>query len=296
MLTFVIESGSVKVNTRKGVVVVKPGKEIRLARIFNPKSKRMVLITLDHGICINPMMELSDMEGVLRKVVAGGPDVILLTPGMAKHFYRPLVEGKVSLMLRIDGTATSIGPDLTNDELICSVENALRLGADAVATFGVIGVPREAQLSHKNGFVAEACDLWGMPLMIEMIPADILEHQFADRAERKWPKNPEVVKYSARVAAELGADIVKGYYTGDKDSFKEVINYCPVPYVVLSGPASGDPQVLLQFIRDAMDCGAAGVSMGRNVWAYKDPTALVRAIRRIVHDDASVEEAMKEIG
>ena len=103
------------------------------------------------------------------------------------------------------------------------------------------------------------------------------------------------MKYSARVAAELGADIVKGYYTGDKDTFHEVIEYCPVPYVVLSGPASGDPETLLGFVHDAMDCGAAGVSMGRNIWTYKDPGSLTRAICRIVHEDASVEEALKEI-
>ena len=101
-----------------------------------------------------------------------------------------------SLMVRIDGTVTSIGPDLTNDELIGSVEGALSLGADAVATFGVIGVPREAQLSHKIAMVSEECERLGMPQLTEMIPSEILTHQFADRAKRKWPSDPEVVKYS----------------------------------------------------------------------------------------------------
>ena len=270
------------------------GKEIRMARLFNPKSKRMVLVTIDHGICINPMKEISDPAGVVRKIVEGGADAILLTPGIAKIAYKELL-GEASLMIRIDGTATSIGPDLTNDELICSVEDALSLGADAVATFGVIGVPREAQLSHKIGMVTGECERLGMPQMTEMIPREILDHQFADRASRKWPQEPEIVKYSARVAAELGADIVKGYYTGDPRTFREVIEYCPVPYVVLSGPASNDPEVFLRFVREAMDCGARGVSVGRNVWTYKDPTAITRAICRIVHDDASVEEALKEI-
>jgi len=124
----------------------------------------------------------------------------------------------------------------------------------------------------------------------------MLEHQFESRAKRRWPSDPEIVKYSARVAAELGADIVKGYYTGDKETFKEVIEYCPVPYIVLSGPASGDPEVLLKFIRDALDCGAAGVTMGRNIWTYRDPAVMTRAVCRLVHDDASVEEALREIG
>jgi len=270
------------------------GKEIRMTRLFNLKSKRMVLVTMDHGICINPIKEIGDPVKVVRTIVEAGVDAMLLTPGIAKLAYHELL-GKASLMVRIDGTATSIGPDLTNDELICSVESALSLGADAVATFGVIGVPREAQLSHKIGQVSEECERLGIPQMTEMIPRDILKHQFADRAKREWPSDPEIVKYSARVAAELGADIVKGYYTGDSETFREVIEYCPVPYVVLSGPASNDPEVFLQFVREAMDCGARGVSVGRNVWTYKDPTAISKAICRIVHDDTSTEEALKEI-
>ncbi len=131
--------------------------------------------------------------------------------------------------------------------------------------------------------------------MIEMVPEEILRHQFTDRTERRWPSDPEVVKYSARVAAELGADIAKGYYTGDKDTFREVIEYCPVPYVVLSGPASDDLELLPRYVRDAVDCGAAGVNMGRNVWTYKDPVSLTRAICKIVHEDASVERALEEI-
>ncbi len=270
------------------------GKKIRLARLFKSDTKRMVLVTADHGICIDPMKEIENPKEVVKKIAQGGADAVLLTPGIVRIVEEELV-GKISLMLRIDGTSTSIGPDLTNDRLIFSVEGGLAMGADAVATFGVIGVPREAELSQKIGQVNDACERWGMPLMVEMIPEDMLEHQFKSRAERRWPKNPEIVKYSARVAAELGADIVKGYYTGDKESFREVIKYCPVPYVVLGGPSSEDPEVFLSFIRDAMDCGAKGVSVGRNVWAYKDPVGITRAICQIVHNDASVNTALKEL-
>jgi fructose-bisphosphate aldolase/2-amino-3,7-dideoxy-D-threo-hept-6-ulosonate synthase len=271
------------------------GKELRMSRLFRRDSKRMVLITIDHGICIDPMAEINDPATVIRKVAKGGADAVLLTPGIARLAYREFVNTDTSLMLRIDGTATSIGPDLTNDDLISSVESALRLGADAVATFGVIGVPREAQLSRKIGMVADDCDRWGMPQMTEVIPSEILTHQFQDRADRRWPSDPEIVKYSARVAAELGADIVKGYYTGDPNTFKEVIEYCPVPYVVLSGPAGGDPEPFLRFVQAAMECGASGVSVGRNVWTYPDPTAMTRAICRLVHEEASVKQALNEL-
>jgi fructose-bisphosphate aldolase/2-amino-3,7-dideoxy-D-threo-hept-6-ulosonate synthase len=271
------------------------GKELRMSKLFRRDSRRMVLITIDHGICIDPMKEINDPAAIISKVAAGGADAVLLTPGIARLAYREFANTDTSLMLRIDGTATSIGPDLTNDDLISSVESALRIGADAVATFGVIGVPREAQLSRKIGMVSDKCDCWGMPQLTEVIPNEILTHQFQDRADRKWPSDPEVIKYSARVAAELGADIVKGYYTGDPNTFREVIEYCPVPYVVLSGPAGGDPEVFLKFVQEAIQCGASGVSVGRNVWTYPDPTAITRAICRIVHEDASVEQALKEL-
>lgn len=271
------------------------GKELRMSRLFRPDSKRMVLITIDHGICIDPMKEINNPMAIVRKIAEGGADAVLLTPGIARLAYRELLGNNTSLMVRIDGTATSIGPDLTNDDLISSVKSALRMGADAVATFGVIGIPREAQLSRKIGMVSDECDWWGMPQMTEVIPNEILTHQFQDRADRKWPSDPGIVKYSARVAAELGADIVKGYYTGDTETFREVIEYCPVPYVVLSGPAGGDPEAFLRFVQEAIACGASGVSVGRNVWTYPDPTAITRAICRLVHENASVEQALKEL-
>ena len=271
------------------------GKEIRMGKLFDAKSKRMVLVTMDHGICISPMKEMEEPKKVVAQIVEGGADAMLLTPGIAKYVSKELA-GKISLIMRIDGTATSIGPDLTKDELFCSVEHALSLGADAVATFGVIGVARESELSSKIGRVSEDCERFGIPQLAEMCPEDMLKNQFSDRvAKREWPSDAEVVKYAARVAVELGTDIVKGYYTGNPETFREVIDYCPAPYVVLGGPASDDPEVFLKFIREAMDCGAAGVSVGRNVWAYKDPAAMTRAICRIVQDDASAEEALKEI-
>lgn len=270
------------------------GKLMRMARLFNSKTKRMVLITVDHGICINPMKELENTKKVIKEIIEGGADAVLLTPGIARYVSEEIA-GKIALMLRIDGTATSIGPDLTHDRLICSVEAAVKMGVDAVATFGVIGVAREAELSEKIGRAAEECEKWGMPMMTEMIPSDILEHQFKTKAERRWPKDPEIVKYSARVAAELGADIVKGYYTGDIKTFKETVNYCPVPYLVLSGPFGKDPRIFLKFVRDAIDCGAAGVSVGRNVWGYKEPVKMTRAICQIVHENATVEKVLKDL-
>ncbi len=269
------------------------GKQLRMGRLFNRQSGRMVLVTVDHGICVEPMREINDPVAVVRQVAAGGADAVLLTPGIARRAASELAGSGTSLMLRIDGTATSIGPDLTNDQLVCSVEGALRLGADAVATFGIIGVPREAEMSRKIGYVAEECEKWGIPQLAEMLPAENLAHQFEPRADRKWFTDVSALQFNARVAIELGADIIKGYYTGDKESFRAVLDYCPAPYVVLAGPAAGDPEIFLRFVADSVAAGAAGVSVGRNVWTYPDPTAITRALCRIVHEDATPAQAMK---
>jgi len=271
------------------------GKEIRLGRLFNPESKRMVLITLDHAVCINPMKELSDTVAITRYAVEGGANAILVNPGIAKIVYKEIVGSDTSLMLRIDGGGSSIGPDLVDWSVYCPVESALKLGADAVATLGSIGVEKEAKLAFKIGQTADICEQWGMPMLTEMLPKDILQHQFSNKAERKWPSTPELLAYLARAAAELGSDIVKGYYTGNPKTFREVIEYCPVPYVVLSGPASGDTEVFFKFVKDAIDCGARGVSVGRNVWTHKKPVAIVKALCRIVHENATVEQVLKEI-
>jgi len=271
------------------------GKELRLNHLFHPQSKRMVLITMDHGICVSPMKEISKPEVMVERIVEGGADAILITPGIAKRVYPKLIGSRTSLMIRVDGTATSIGPDLTNDALICTAEGALRLGADGIATLGVIGVPREAELSHKIAMLSVECDRLGLPLVAEMVPTDKLAYMFEAKQNRQWPSQAELVKYGSRVAVELGADVVKGFYTGDKESFREVLDYCPAPYLVLSGPAAGDPEVFLQFIKDALDCGASGVSVGRNVWTYPQPSKMVRALCRLVHENASVASAMKEL-
>jgi fructose-bisphosphate aldolase/2-amino-3,7-dideoxy-D-threo-hept-6-ulosonate synthase len=269
------------------------GKEFRMGRLFNKQTKRMVLITADHGICVSPMHELNDMRGLVGKLVAGGADAVLVTPGIGRKVYQEIAGSETAFMLRIDGTATSIGPDLTNDEQICSVEAALKMGVDAVATFGVIGVAREAQLSKKIAFIAEDCERWGVPMMCEMLPESILEYQFSPRAKREWPKDVEALKYCARVPVELGADIIKGFYTGDPKTFREIIDYCPAPYVVLAGPAANDVEVFLGFVREAVQNGAAGVSCGRNVWSNPDPTRVVRALMRVVHEEATVAQALK---
>jgi len=270
------------------------GKRFRLGRIFRDDEKTFV-ITMDHGVDLGPVKGLEDIKATVKKVLAGDhkPDAILMNPSMIRLCHEEIV-GKLGVIARLDGTATTMGPDITDYRLFSSVEEALVGGADAVATMAFIGVQRESQNSEKIGKVSQECERWGMPHVVEALPPEIVEYHFKPEAKRQWP-NLDHVKFVNRVAAELGADVVKSYYTGNPDTFKEVVKCCPVPIIVLSGPGAGDPAGLLRIVRDVMDVGAKGVIMGRNVWGHKDPAAMVKAISKMVHEGETAENALKII-
>lgn len=270
------------------------GKRIRLGRIFRNDGKTFV-ITMDHGVDLGPVRGLEDIRATVRKILEGDykPDAILMNPSMIRLCHKEIV-GELGLIARLDGTATIMGPDITNYRLFSSVEDALTCAADAVTTMAFIGVERESENSEKIGKVSQDCNKWGMPHFVESLPAEIIDYYFKPEAKRQWA-DPEHIRFADRVAAELGADVVKSYYTGDPDTFKEVVKSCPVPIIVASGPGAGDPKGLLKMVRDAMDAGAHGVIMGRNVWGYKDPSAMTKAISKIVHEEESFEKALKMI-
>jgi len=270
------------------------GKRIRLGRIFKQDGKTFV-ITMDHGVDLGPIKGLEDIKATVRKTLSGDykPDAILMNPSMIRLCHEEIV-GKLGVIARLDGTATTIGPDITDYRLFSSVEEALSCGADAVATMAFIGVERESQNSEKVGKISQDCERWGVPHIVEALPPEIIEYHFKPEAKRQWP-TMDHIKFVDRVAAELGADVVKSYYTGDPDTFKEVVKCCPVPTIVLSGPGAGDPEGLLKMVHDVISAGAKGVIMGRNVWGHKDPVAIIKAISKIVHEEESVENAIKII-
>jgi fructose-bisphosphate aldolase/2-amino-3,7-dideoxy-D-threo-hept-6-ulosonate synthase len=136
------------------------------------------------------------------------------------------------------------------------------------------------------GDVSRQCIRWGMPLVAMMYP----------RGKKvKSEYDVEAVKLASRIGAELGADIVKTNYTGDIDSFREVVDGCPAPIVIAGGPKAETQQEVLQMVWEAIQAGSAGVSIGRNIFQAPNPTKMVRAIYRIVHEGWEVAEARKEI-
>jgi fructose-bisphosphate aldolase / 2-amino-3,7-dideoxy-D-threo-hept-6-ulosonate synthase len=264
-----------------GCVVVMRGKDIRLERIMNRNTKKTIIVPMDHGVSNGPIAGLIDMAQAVNLVAEGGANAVIGHVGLALHGHRQ--GGRdVGLILHLSAS-TSIGPDPNDKVLVNSVTNALKMGADAVSIHVNIGADSEARMLQDLGMVAVECMEWGMPLLAMMYP----------RGKNITRENDvDQVKLAARVAAELGADIVKTVYTGDPESFREVTRGCPVP-VVVAGGSKTDDRITLELIEGAMAGGAAGISIGRNAFQHRTPARFVRAAACIVHAGKSVEEALK---
>jgi len=258
------------------------GKKIRLERIMDRESRNMVIIPMDHGISIGPVKGIVNLAEMVNKVAEGGANAVLLQKGMAKHGHRGYGRD-IGLIIHMSAS-TSLGPDPNDKVQVCTVEEALKMGADAVSVHVNIGSETEAKQLKKLGAVAEYCEEWGMPLIAMMYPRG---------KNIKNSNEPEVVAHVARAGAELGADIIKTNFTGDVETFKDVVEGCPVPVVMAGGPKTETDEEFLAMVRAALDAGGRGVAIGRNVFQHENPTAMTRALTLIVHKGASVEEAME---
>ncbi len=260
------------------------GKKIRLERITNRETKKTIIVPMDHGVTLGPIKGLIKMAETVNKVAEGGADAVLGHIGLPLYGHRGY--GKdVGLILHLSAS-TKYAPDPNRKVLVNDVEEALKLGADAVSVHINIGAEDEWMMLESLGKVAKDARKWGMPLLAMMYP----------RGKKiSSEHDPEAVALAARVGAELGADIVKTNYTGTPESFEDVVRGCPVPVVIAGGPKIDSTEKLLQMVYDAISVGGMGVSIGRNVFQAENPTALMRAIYRIVHEGWEVKEAMKEL-
>jgi DhnA family fructose-bisphosphate aldolase class Ia len=177
-----------------------------------------------------------------------------------------------------------MSPDPNTKVPVCTVEEAIKLGADAVSIHINLGAERDTQMIELFGNVSRSCAEWGIPLLAMM-------YTRGKKIESEY--DVKYVKHAARVGAELGADIVKCNYTGSVESFKDVIAGCPVPVVIAGGEKMETEAQLLKVVEDALKAGAAGVSIGRNAFQHKRPEKIVEAIGRVVHQGESAKEAKK---
>ncbi len=258
------------------------GKSVRLERILDRNTHRTIIIPMDHGVGAGPIQGIIDMPATVNKVAEGGASAVLGHMGLPKHGHRGYGRD-VGLIIHLSAS-TSLGPDPNHKVLVTTIEEAIKVGADAVSVHINVGAEDEAKMLQDLGQVARQCDEWGMPLLAMMYPRG---------AKVTSEHDVEYVKHAARIGAELGADIVKTNYTGDIDSFKEVVKGCPVPVVIAGGPRMDTEKELLEMVYDSIQAGGKGVAIGRNVFQSNDPTLLVSNISKIVHKGYTVDEILK---
>lgn len=240
------------------------GVTVRMNRIFGDDGKS-VIVAMDHGLPgMHPLGHLRDPGALIDAIVAGGADAILTTPGIARRFADHL--GRIGLVVRLDGGATSIGDVPRSSSLIASVEDAARMGADGVAVMGFCGTPDEGASLATLGRVAVACRTLELALMAEMLPLGF-----------GGDPTVEEIAIAARIGAEMGADIVKTKFAGSSEAYRQVTDACFAPVLVLGGSARDLTDVVRE-VDDAMAGGAAGVAIGRNVWRAEDVRSAVAAI------------------
>ncbi len=258
------------------------GKDIRLERIVDRDSGRTVIVPMDHGVTLGPIPGLTDMRTTVGKIVTGGANAILMHKGMVGAGHRKAGRD-VGLIIHLSAS-TVLSPYPNAKRLVCTVEEAIKLGADAVSIHVNLADETEGDMLEQFGAVSESCLEWGMPL-VTMI--------YTRGKKVKSEYAVEAVKHAARVGAELGADIVKVNYTGSTESFREVVNGCTVPVVIAGGEKVETDEELFAMVDGALKAGAAGASIGRNAFQHADPQRIVEAISKMVHENATIAQAKK---
>jgi fructose-bisphosphate aldolase / 2-amino-3,7-dideoxy-D-threo-hept-6-ulosonate synthase len=251
------------------------GKTIRMNRIL--ESGRAVIVPMDHGVSEGPIEGLADMGRMVSLVEKGGASAVLLHRGVVKSLR---AAPKCGIIMHLSA-GTKLGTDKNRKVLVSSVEQAVRLGADAISIHvNIGGCDTESDMLCDLGEMADECDATGMPLLA-------MTYARGKNANG----TPEEIAHVARVGGELGADIVKCPYTGDVRSMRLVTEGCPVPVVIAGGPKCENDYEVLKMVEDAMTAGAIGISLGRNIFQHSRPDLMTAALRAVIVDGVSAKQA-----
>lgn len=256
-------------------------KELRLNRIF-ASDRRAVIVACDHAGFMGTVRGLEQPERLLDTLMESGVDAVLTTMGIARRFAGCL--GRLGLILRVDGGSSVRSRVMGSLHTLFSIEDACRLGADAVICMGMIGMPEEPSSLQNLAALSSEAEKWGMPLVAEMLIQP-----------KEGACTPQDIGFAMRIGAELGADVIKASFARPLADYKEARRACYRPVVVLGGEKVKDEREMLQTIAEALDAGADGVAIGRNVWQHANPAGVCRALVALVHGRASVDQALKEM-
>ena len=251
------------------------GMENRLAQLIQADG-RCLWLPVDHGYFQGPIEKLENPRKTLEPLLPYS-DAIFVTRGVLRSLVEP--RSSKPIILRVSGGSSVAGKDLAHEGITTSMEEAVRLNVCAVGISIFVGTDYEHDSLLNLARLVDEGEKCGIPVMAVTAVGRELKKRDA-----------RYLGLSSRIAAELGARVVKTYYC---ERFEKVIHGCPVPIVIAGGPKANTEYEVLQFVYDGIRKGAIGVNLGRNIWQNEHPVAMIRAIRAIIHENAALEQAQE---
>lgn len=245
----------------------------RFSKIIKPKNGRCVMLAVDHGYFLGPTEKLEVPRRTIEPLLPY-VDSIMLTRGVLRTSLSPLSD--VPIVLRVSGATSIVGDDLSNETITTSLEDAIRLNVSCLALSIFVGSKYEHQTLANLATLVDNGERYGIPILA------------VTAVGKEMVRDARYLGLACRIAAELGAHVVKTYYC---ENFEKVIEGCPVPVIIAGGKKLAKEIDVLELTFNAIKDGASGVDMGRNIWQSDHPIAMIKAVRSIVHEGFSLKEA-----
>jgi class I fructose-bisphosphate aldolase len=258
------------------------GKLVRMNRLFSHPSGRLCSVAIDHYIGYGDEMPvgLRRLGPSIAAMVAGRPDAVTMHKGPAAHIW-PAYAGSVPLILQ----SSLVRADDTAIEQVLTAEEAVRLGADAIAVVAFVRGETEARFLRAVTDVVRDAARFELPVICHVYP-----RRYEEGLRISY--EPDDIAWAARCAAESGADVVKVPYCGDVAAYRQIVDDCPTPVVAAGGPKAPTLEAALQMVADVVEAGARGATIGRNIWGIDQITGAVEAFKAVIHDRTPASEAV----
>lgn len=245
----------------------------RISKIINPEDNRCVMLAVDHGYFLGPTDGLRVPRRTIKPLLPYA-DSLMVTRGILRTSVSP--HANIPIVLRVSGGTSIIGEDLSNESIVTSIEEAIKLNVSCLALSIFVGSKYEHKTLANLSKIVDNGERYGIPILA------------VTAVGKEMNRDSRYLGLACRMAAELGAHIVKTYYC---PNFEEVVGGCPVPVVVAGGKKLAQESDALQLTHDALRDGASGIDMGRNIWQSSNPVSMIKAVKSIVHSNASVQQA-----
>jgi 3-hydroxy-5-phosphonooxypentane-2,4-dione thiolase len=253
------------------------GMKNRISKIIRPEDKRCVMLAVDHGYFLGPTERLEVPSNTIKPLLSYA-DSLMLTRGILRTSVNP--NSNIPIVLRVSGGSSIIGEDLSNETITTSVEEAIRLNATCLALSIFVGSKYEHQTLSNLAKLVDEGERYGIPVLA------------VTAVGKEMARDARYLSLACRIAAELGAHIVKTYYC---ENFEKVVEGCPIPVIIAGGKKLPKEIDALELAYNAVQHGAAGVDMGRNIWQSDYPIEMIKAVRSIVHENLDVNEAYNSL-